>query len=311
MVSIIIPIYNAQVYLDDCLNSISLQTYKDFEVLCIDDGSTDNSRNICEKFVEKDERFHLYCQQNSGVSAARNVGIEVSRGEWVVFVDSDDVLSSEYLAHLMCLSVDGSFPICGYTQNMKELGNGDNTIARYDAKEYIRRIVNESIKHPNIWMMLFKNSIIRDNNLRFVIGCVRNEDTEFFTHYLLYEKTVLVSNYIAYYYRPNPESVMRRPINVKSLTSIEASRRMNAFLVENGVINDESVLLSNGVLSYAYLISKSRNKELYSYLHENYDVGAAMKKMLVFPRLSKRMLALTYLLLGKSLFFKLIGFSRI
>lgn len=307
MVSIIIPIYNAERWLPDCLESINHQSFKDYEVLMVDDGSTDASLRICESWVRKDSRFKCFAQSNQGVSAARNKALEEAHGEYVCFVDSDDVVAPDYLDHLLRLSKNNDFPICGYTQDMRLLGQGRTKVTRYVARDYIKRVLFESVNNPNIWMMLFKNSVIRDNRLRFVVGCVRNEDTEFFIHYMLCEHSVAVSNYKAYYYRPNPDSVMRRPVNIKSLTSIEASRRMNELMVENGLISDREILLSNGVLKYAVAISRWKDKGLYEYLHSHYEVKNAMKKMITFPRRSKQFVALLYLLLGKKLFFYIMG----
>lgn len=307
MISIIVPIYNASQWLSACLESISQQSYGDFEVIMVDDGSKDNSFEICESWAEKDNRFQVHTQHNSGVSAARNLGLQKAAGEFVCFVDSDDVVAPDYLVHLKELSSGGCFPICGYTRKLSELGKDKGTLFRYEAKDYIRRIIYESIDHPNLWMMLFKRSIIQERNLWFTVGCVRNEDTEFFVKYLYYEREVLVSGYLGYYYRPNPQSVMRAPITVKSLSSIEASRRMNEFLFEKDVIEDDCIVFSNGVLNYAFGISRRRDRDLYAYLHDHFDVRCAMRKMLAFPRLSKKMVALCYLALGRNLFFNLVG----
>lgn len=311
MVSIIVPIFNSEKWLNECLNSIARQSYSDFEVLMVDDGSKDISASICQSYVRKDNRFHYFFQDNAGVSVARNTGIEKAKGDYICFIDSDDVVAPDYLVHLLKLSEDGSFSICGYCRDKKKLCGGSKNITRYNSTDLIFHVLNESIDHPNIWMMLFKTNIIHNNHLQFTVGCIRNEDTEFYINYLTYEKTVNISKYRAYYYRPNPTSAMGAPITVKALTSIEASRRINRLLVEKGIISDESIVLSNGVLTYAYALSKSRNVELYDYLHKKYNVSFAMKRMLTFPRISKRFVAFIYLILGKSLFFKFIGFQRL
>lgn len=310
MISIIVPVYNSENYLQECLESLRSQDYTDFEVICIDDGSSDNSKVICESFTRVDKRFVFFSQTNQGVSSARNLAIEKAKGDYICFVDSDDVVSPDYLSHLVYLARDGSFPVSGYTRDMASLGKGEYKEKYYNAKDFIIHILNESIVHPNICMMLFKKNIIHDNKIQFVVGCVRNEDTEFYVHYLIYEDNVKVSDYPSYYYRPNPASAMKAPITAKALTSIEASQRMNNLLYEKGILNDDTIVLSNGVLTYAYSLSKSRNKELYNLLHTRYDVKTAMKKMEKFPRLSKRIVALLYLVLGRRLFFKFIGLKK-
>lgn len=307
MISIIIPVYNSAKYLDECFEAITKQTFSDFEVLCVDDGSTDDSLEKCRQWEGIDQRFHAFTQKNQGVSSARNLAIEQAKGEYICFIDSDDVVAPNYLLHLTELTKDGSFPVCGYTRNIEELGRIVSGVTCYDATYYILRIINESIAHPNIWMMLFKADIIREHNIRYVVGCVRNEDTEFFVNYLTYEKKVVVSKVKNYYYRVNPTSAMLAPITAKALTSIEAAERMNKLLVEKGIIVDPNIVKSNSVLGYSYSLAKRRNKELYDLLHSKYNVSVAMKKMLSFPRVDKKLVALTYLVLGKKLFFVVVG----
>ena len=101
MISVIVPIYNVERYLDECLNSIQNQSYKDIEVILVNDGSTDSSKTICERYCEEDSRFHLINQINQGQSVARNVGVTASKGEYIAFVDSDDIIKTNYLEKLM------------------------------------------------------------------------------------------------------------------------------------------------------------------------------------------------------------------
>ena len=218
MVSIIVPIYNAEQWLFDCLESIESQSYKDFEVLMVDDGSRDSSATICKIFEERDSRFLYYFQENAGVSAARNFGLKYVQGEYICFIDADDKVAPDYLSHLLELSSDGSFGVCNFTRDIKELGEKKGEIIYYEARDCVSRILWESVKTFNLWMMLFKNNIIQNNNIKFVVGCARNEDIEFYINYLLYENKIKVSGYMDYFYRPNPDSVMRQPININFLT---------------------------------------------------------------------------------------------
>ena len=101
MISIIVPVYNAEKYLARCLCSILIQENRDFECIMINDGSSDNSALICKQYSSLDERFQYYCQENKGVSAARNLGLKVARGEYITFVDSDDWIHKLYLSELL------------------------------------------------------------------------------------------------------------------------------------------------------------------------------------------------------------------
>ena len=100
MISVIVPVYNVEEYLEECLESIKNQTYSNIEVILVNDGSTDNSQAICERYCQQDPRFHLINQENQGQSVARNNGVAASTGELITFVDSDDVVSAKYLENL-------------------------------------------------------------------------------------------------------------------------------------------------------------------------------------------------------------------
>ena len=97
MISIIIPIFNAESYLEECLSSILQQSYVYYEVICVNDGSSDKSPEICQKYVDIDDRFKLFNKENSGVSAARNVGLAHAQGDYICFVDADDKIHRNYL----------------------------------------------------------------------------------------------------------------------------------------------------------------------------------------------------------------------
>ena len=184
MISIVVPIYNAEPYLLECLESLMIQSYEDFEVLMVDDGSKDNSLAICREWAAKDERFRVFSQANAGVSVARNRALEEAKGDYVCFVDADDAVAPDYLAHLLELSKDGDFPLCWYTREKASLGTGCRCAMRYSARRFILNIVRGAVNNANLWMMLFKRSIIEEQGIRFTEGCVRNEDAEFYIHYL-------------------------------------------------------------------------------------------------------------------------------
>lgn len=306
MISIIVPIYKAEQYLRDCLVSIQKQTYSDFEAICVNDGSPDNSADICQEFVNNDSRFIFINQENGGVSSARNRALKEAKGEYVCFVDSDDVIEPHFLEHLINLSRDGAFSVCSYSRDIARLTPDATNVFEYEAKDFIRHILNESIEHPNIWMMLFKNSIIQTKHLDFTLGCVRNEDTEFYMKYLVNETKVRVSDYKGYYYRDNADSAAHK-FDIKALTFIDADARISKFLVENNIIADDNHIVPASVQYFVYQTARQANKELYDYIHEHYDVKPLMKKMTSFPRMARKGVAYCYLFLGRSLFYNFIS----
>ena len=101
MISVIVPVYNVEKYLEECLDSIQNQTFSNIEIILVNDGSSDNSKEICKKYCEQDNRFKLINQTNQGQSVARNTGVAASKGEFIAFVDSDDIIRQDYLEVLM------------------------------------------------------------------------------------------------------------------------------------------------------------------------------------------------------------------
>lgn len=308
IVSIIIPIYNASEFLNDCLESVSKQIFTKFEVLCIDDGSTDDSKAICESYVKKDKRFHLYCQENSGVSAARNNGLGKANGDYISFIDSDDIVDPNYLNILMDISKNGNMGICSYTRLVTELGSGCNNLEVIPVRDYIISIIDENIPHPTIWMMIFKNNIIKKNSIIFTVGCIRNEDSEFFIKYMMYEKYVTVTDYKGYFYRNNPSSAVHK-YDLKSLTIIEADQRISEVLVRNKVIGNNNLIVPASIQYMVFKTARYGNKNIYNKVHELYDVNAMMKKMLYHPRFSRKIVALIYIFFGNHLFYRIISLA--
>ena len=113
-ISVIVPVYNAEQYLPHCIDSILAQTFTDFELLLIDDGSKDNSSKICDEYEEKDKRVKVFHKKNGGVSSARNLGLDKAHGEWICFCDSDDCLKSNYLSTFCCLMPRGEMLSQGF-----------------------------------------------------------------------------------------------------------------------------------------------------------------------------------------------------
>lgn len=307
MVSIVIPIFNAEKYLSDCFSSISNQTYIRFEVICVNDGSTDSSERICKEWCLRDSRFKLINQTNQGVSVARNKGVEIAKGEFCCFIDADDKVDIHFLEILVFKIQDKDLVICDYTRNSK-LGSGGDKDRIYNPNLLIKKILFEQIKHPNIVCFLYRKRIIDENNLKFVEGCVKNEDTEFYLKYISCCKSqVVLTDYIGYYYRVNNLSATQSPITLKSLTSIEASRRIGIYMAEKNIIKDSQIELSNGVLTYIFFTARQNNREIYDYLHKKYNVLGSMKKMLAFPVIRKQMVALAYLLFGRDYFYQFVS----
>lgn len=182
-VSVIVPIYNVEKYLSECLESICNQTLKDIEIICVNDGSTDNSLKILEEFVKKDNRVVIFSQPNGGLSAARNSGLKIANGEYIAFVDSDDYIQPDFLEKLYLNALRTKSDIVAGGVIYLEDGkfNNKNYINKVTfrlGKDYITSIEDKYnfMSSVVVWNKLYKNDLINRAQLKFVEGC-RFEDT--------------------------------------------------------------------------------------------------------------------------------------
>lgn len=190
LISIIVPIYNAEAFLERCLSSIQQQHFGDFEVLMIDDGSTDRSGAIAGEFAAQDSRFHLISQENLGVSAARNAGLERAQGVWLLFVDSDDEVLPDYAASLLEAAGESRLVVCDYLQKDWETGEemAHFTVpaGAYSKKAYILRMARCPGAHyvGVLWNKLYARRLVEERQLRFVTDLSLGEDFLFNMDYL-------------------------------------------------------------------------------------------------------------------------------
>lgn len=196
LISIIIPAYNVEQYLTACLSSIEQQTYQNYEVILIDDGSIDSTGTICDTVATKDDRFKVIHQKNQGVSVARNKGIEKARGEYIAFIDSDDKITPEYLSSF---SLKNDIEIQGHVIY-------ENNIQR--SVIYSKRKVQKDVAkvfclgpfNSAVWGKIFKTSIIKDNKIVFPVNLCFSEDTIFLLQYIKHCKTLAVFDAAEYIY---------------------------------------------------------------------------------------------------------------
>lgn len=219
MISIIVPIYKVELYIHQCINSILAQTYADFELILIDDGSPDNCGVICDEYAKRDDRIRVIHQENAGVSAARNAGIEVAKGEFICFVDSDDYVDKDYLELVLETFTEDVDWVCfGYrTINIlgTEVGKWSHEKQVYDLSATSARgdfIAYELLQHRvtwEVWNKVFRRSIIIENGVRFIGDCEAfAEDQLFCACYGVYSKRVLCIPDILYNYVLHANSIM-------------------------------------------------------------------------------------------------------
>lgn len=202
-VSIIIPVYNTEKYLAACIESVLSQSFKDFEVLLVDDGSTDGSGRICDEYSKTDDRIVVIHKENGGVSSARNVGLDHITGEFVVFVDADDCLNESYLEHLM--GSDADLVLSG----VQKIGSSTDTNVPRNKESFDIAELPLHWNTPPVMNYLycypvakrFRTRIIQDNDIRFYEPLFFSEDMCFNLCYLSFAKSITEVPYADYKYR--------------------------------------------------------------------------------------------------------------
>lgn len=216
MISIIIPIFNAEKHLSQCLASVTAQTFNSFECILVDDGSTDGSGGMCDQWAEKDSRFRVLHKQNEGVSAARNVGLDTAKGEFILFVDSDDWLEEEYVMEMTRHSKNAELTVSGQIRNYS---NGTQKIFKpQQTTSFCLSSENSSIftQLCKDWLLyaphekLFRRDIIEQHGIRFLKGCSYGEDLTFNFEYLDHVNTISMVDKALYHYRIEEGSLSNR-----------------------------------------------------------------------------------------------------
>ena len=229
-VSVIVPIYNVEKYLEECINSIINQSIKDIEIILVNDGSTDNSVNILRKFTY-DKRIKIINKVNEGLSSARNVGLLNATAKYVIFVDSDDIINVKMIEKLYNTAIEYECDIvqCFYErfdniENLNNKQNEDNKIENsleiLDNLQYLNRLYDcNYINTVVTWNKIYKKELFED--IKFPFGKLHED--EFVTYKLIYNsKKIGVINEKLYYYRTNQNSIVRRGYNVKRLDALVA-----------------------------------------------------------------------------------------
>lgn len=273
-ISVIVPIYNVEKYLQECLDSIINQTFKDIEIICVNDGSTDSSLEILNKYAEQDQRIKIINQNNQGLSAARNTGIKYANGEYISFIDSDDYIDTslyetlvKYLpAEMICFNAKA------FGDNFIPEKMQKNLICKINGLE---KISDKSIFKTNVyaWNKLFKTEIIKKYNLEFPKG-LYFEDFVFLWDYMLKIKTAyyLKNDKAFYYYRQRPTSIMST-CNNKSIDHLYAWHNLYERLKQQNILKKHKKSITKLFEMYyrlAYNLSDYQNKDLIIETAENF-----------------------------------------
>lgn len=276
-ISVIVPVYKAEVYLHRCVDSILAQTFQDFEVLLVDDGSPDRSGEICDEYARKDQRVRVFHKENGGVSSARNLGLDNAKGEWATFVDSDDYVENSYLSDFGLEKCGADFYLQGYR---KILSKEKSRLSHFSVKQV--QIVSFSDAYYEgedkviinfILGKLIRLAIVKRFSLAFDVTLSFGEDHLFFLSYLTHVQKIALSpatsyNYVCY----GNGSLSTRVVPLKDLLYYaEQTYKLQMRIMQDHEEGRVSIVKAIQKRTYINIISTIRNfflnkdKNLYSY----------------------------------------------
>lgn len=227
-ISVIVPVYKVEPYIHQCIDSILAQTYTDFELILVDDGSPDNCGMICDEYAKQDDRIRVIHQKNQGLSAARNAGIDIAKGEYLTFIDSDDLVKENYLERLYQLLIEyhAEISVC----DMYSFQDGEEISGKTDSDEEKIRLMAGRDACLSIyrmdgrvpvmaWGKLYSAKLFAD--IRYPVGMIHEDDAT--TPKLLYRaKRIIISSDKLYNYRARPDGIMGRAFAAKRFDRVKA-----------------------------------------------------------------------------------------
>ena len=298
LVSVVVPVYNVKDYLYECIDSIKNQTYKNIEIILVDDGSTDGSSQICDELAKEDERIKLIHKENGGLSDARNVGLNYSNGEYIIFIDSDDLISKIMIEQMINSMLINDADISACTFKTFKNNNDINYVEKLkdeivmSGKELVKKIY--AGEYTDIaftaWNKLYKKRLFQDFKIEYPVG--RFYEDSFTTFKLLYnaDKLVIIDNSL-YFYRVRQGSIMNSVMTEKKIIDwIDGDKEAINYFTEM----EESELLDLAINAFfkseisLFKHIKKDDKNLKKYLFEEYkkmyrDLGS-LNKIPIYKR---------------------------
>ena len=281
LISVIVPIYKVEKYLKVCIDSIINQSYKNLEIILIDDGSPDNCGKMCDEYAKKDNRIKVIHKENGGLSSARNAGLDIATGEYISFIDSDDAISSNFIEYLhnLCKKNKVDISVCSIQRfdceiDIKEAYTEKEELKFETAREMSRRVNGRnSLPSTVVWNKLYKRYIYE--NLRFPVGKIIEDQFTTYKAYDICKTNIVISNFELYYYRVNPTSILGVKFNKKRLDILEAYEERIEFYREK----KDKELLNKTLAGYQHEL-KSCFINVYNNLDNNKEILKDLNKKL-------------------------------
>lgn len=272
LVSIIIPIYNVEKYIDECIKSVINQTYRNLEIILINDGSTDSSYDICKKYSETDYRIILLNKENRGSASAKNSGLKIAKGDYITFVDSDDFIQDDMIEYMVDQIEKTKADIiqCDFINLYKdsnEVGQQELTEKTISSQVFLKLFLTQW-KNSLFWNKLFKRDVIK--GVYFKEGrCI---DDEFFTYKcVINSESVSLSNKIVYNYRMRKSGVMKSETSQKQILRDRVDYLIERYRIVSDIYKDLEKEFLEHMLTYYLIISRDYyiDENLITYIKEN------------------------------------------
>ncbi len=294
LISVIIPVYNVAEYIDRCIESLLSQTYSNIEIILINDGSKDNSSAICHNLANlHQEKIKVIDQENKGVSAARNAGLDIATGEYIAFVDADDWVSSGYLEKLYTAVIenDADLASCGFVEWYNENKQKKHIRPKpgvYSKKEFYQTM---RLNQVPLWATMYKRSIIEQHRIRFDMLLRRMEDGCFVAEYCAYcDKFVTIPEHLYYYYQREGSAinqyhhstilgVERSAYIIEKLESAYKQSEIGFELCEQEFVSKWARFISRTSIGITKRNSKFSNKEKRKFLKDSIQASRIKERL--------------------------------
>ncbi|MBR2449768.1 MAG: glycosyltransferase [Clostridia bacterium] len=281
LISVVVPCHNSQIFLSNCLKSLDAQTYENVEFLMVDDGSTDDTFKILSAHAENNPKYKILQANGAGVSTARNIGIDNAQGEFITFLDSDDMYSPYHLEllqqHVNACGADTAVidylkvPEGKAYETFRFAVPEDVPTEEFDNKVALEEFLAQLKFEFSVWNKMYSGNVIREHNVRFLDGCRYNEDSLFNYKYFKHaQKTVLI-HWLTYLYVQRKNSLVHMPFN---------EYKLDAYFSLNNILKDAYENRPD-VIHYAHSIRVALSCEIiYIIKRSKYDNGAVIRKII-------------------------------
>ena len=298
LISIVVPIYKVENFLSTCIESILRQSYSNFELILVDDGSPDLCPSICEKYKKFDSRIKVIHKKNGGLSDARNAGLRIAKGKWITFIDSDDYIGINFLKELYRAAIDNEadISICDYSTVLNN--NGQEKRSSFELGlnniECLEHLYNPKMHGMEFvaWGKLYHMSLFTIFKIEYPVGKI-HEDI-FTTYKLIYlSQNIVFVDYIGYFYRIRKDSIMTSSFNLSRLAILDAREEACDFFLKNHEITTFNLALNAFLREFVILYSElSECKTNFDFRKEKKQLmkkyNSALKKYLNISNLDQK-----------------------